>query len=40
MIWFNEEYQVRQYAPGVILFGSDGGGEAYGFDIYEQRNGG
>lgn len=29
---FNREYEVRQYAPGLILFGSSGGGEAYGFD--------
>lgn len=29
---FNVEYEVEQYAPGVLLFGSNGGGEAYGFD--------
>ena len=29
---FNREYEVKQYAPGIILFGSDGGGEGYGFD--------
>lgn len=29
---FNREYEVDQYAPGLILFGSSGGGEAYGFD--------
>lgn len=29
---FNLEYQVEQYAPGLLLFGSDGGGEGYGFD--------
>ncbi len=27
----NREYQVEQFAPGLFLFGSDGGGEAYGF---------
>jgi len=29
---FNREYGVEKYAPGVLLFGSDGGGEGYGFD--------
>lgn len=29
---FNREYQVEKYAPGVLLFGSNGGGEGYGFD--------
>lgn len=29
---FNSEYEVEKYAPGIILFGSNGGGEAFGFD--------
>ena len=29
---FNREYEVDQYAPGLLLFGSNGGGEGYGFD--------
>lgn len=29
---FNRDYQVEDYAPGLILFGSDGGGEGYAFD--------
>jgi len=29
---FNREYEVGKYAPGILLFGSNGGGEAYGFD--------
>ncbi|MER8753633.1 SMI1/KNR4 family protein [Mesorhizobium sp. M1050] len=29
---FNREYQVEKYAPGILLFASNGGGEAYGFD--------
>lgn len=29
---FNREYEVEKYAPGIILFGSSGGGEGYGFD--------
>jgi hypothetical protein len=28
----NQGYHVQEYAPGLLLFGSDGGGEAYGFD--------
>lgn len=32
---FNREYEVEQYAPGILLFGSDGGGEGYGFDTRE-----
>jgi hypothetical protein len=33
LIKMNESYQVDEYAPGLFLFGSDGGGEAYAFDI-------
>jgi hypothetical protein len=29
---FNREYEVHEYAPGILLFGSDGAGEGYGFD--------
>lgn len=29
---FNREYEVDQHAPGLLLFGSNGGGEGYGFD--------
>ncbi len=29
---FNREYEVDKYAPGIVLFGSNGGGEGYGFD--------
>ncbi|WP_442582862.1 SMI1/KNR4 family protein [Mesorhizobium sp. ASY16-5R] len=29
---FNREYEVEIYAPGIFLFGSNGGGEGYGFD--------
>lgn len=39
MLWNTEElgeyngsYQVNEYAPGLLLFGSDGGGEGYAFD--------
>ena len=33
LIEINESYEVNDYAPGIFLFGSDGGGEAYAFDI-------
>src|SRR3569833_2002325 len=28
----NRSYEVDRYAPGLLIFGSSGGGEAYGFD--------
>jgi len=28
----NKSYGVNDYAPGLFLFGSDGGGEAFAFD--------
>lgn len=31
---FNRDYEVEKYAPGILLFGSDGGGEGYGFDTH------
>jgi hypothetical protein len=35
MIPLNEAYAVHEFAPGLILFGSDGGGTAYAFDTRE-----
>jgi len=32
LVDFNREYEVEKYAPGILLFASNGGGEAYGFD--------
>lgn len=29
----NSGYRVEEFAPGILLFGSDGGGEAFGFDL-------
>ena len=29
---FNKEYEVSEYAPGLLLFGTNGGGECFGFD--------
>lgn len=33
---FNKEYEVEKYAPGIFLFGSNGGGEGFGFDTRSQ----
>jgi hypothetical protein len=32
LLAMNRAYQVAEYAPGLFLFGSDRGGEAFGFD--------
>ncbi len=32
LLEMNKAYQVADYAPGLFLFGSDGGGEAFAFD--------
>jgi cell wall assembly regulator SMI1 len=29
----NKEYEVDKWVPGFFIFGSDGGGEAFGFDL-------
>lgn len=34
----NLSYEVARNAVGLLLFGSDGGGEAYGFDTRVQPN--
>lgn len=34
----NAAYQVDQYAPGLFIFGSDGGGEAFAFDMRSATN--
>lgn len=36
LLRFNREYEVEEYAPGIFLFGSSGGGEGYGFDFREK----
>src|SRR5579871_2211090 len=32
LIEMNKSYQVEEYAPGFLIFGSDGGGEAFAFN--------
>jgi hypothetical protein len=34
LIPLNRNYQVGEYAPGIFLFGSNGGGEGFGFDMH------
>ena len=33
---FNHGYEVKEYAPGLLLFGSNGGGEGFAFDLRKQ----
>ena len=33
VVRFNYEYEVDKYAPGLMLFGSNGGGEGFAYDI-------
>lgn len=30
---FNKDYEVTEYAPGFFLFGSNGGGEAFAYNL-------
>ena len=32
LVPMNQSYEVQKYVPGLLIFGSNGGGEAYGFD--------
>jgi cell wall assembly regulator SMI1 len=34
---FNDDYGADVYAPGLLLFGSDGAGEAYAFDTNSNK---
>jgi hypothetical protein len=33
LLEMNEGYSVREFAPELFLFGSDGGGEAYAYNL-------
>jgi len=35
LVQFNREYHVEKYAPGLVAFGSSGGGEGFAFDTRE-----
>lgn len=33
----NQSAGVERFAPGLVIFGSDGGGKSYAFDFRDQR---
>jgi hypothetical protein len=33
LLKLNGAYQTQEFAPGLLLFGTNGGGEAYAFDM-------
>lgn len=37
VITLNEDYDVDEYAPGILLFASDGGNIGYAFDMRTER---
>jgi|SRR5215472_16113009 len=37
LLEMNRAYQVNEYAPGLFIFGSDGGGEAFAFDRRSEK---
>jgi hypothetical protein len=38
-VYFNEGYEIRENAPGLVLFGANGGREPFGFDTRDKRMG-
>jgi len=38
LIKMNKAYAAAEFAPGLFLFGSDGGGEAFAFDTRSDAN--
>lgn len=36
IIPYNAEYEIEVYAPGLLVFGSSGGGEGYAFDLKKE----
>jgi hypothetical protein len=36
LVEYNRDNQVHEYAPNLVIFGSDGGGEAFAFDRSKQ----
>lgn len=37
LVELNEAYHVKEFVPDIIIFGSDGGEEAFGFDITDSN---
>ncbi|QDU90910.1 SMI1 / KNR4 family protein [Pirellulimonas nuda] len=35
---YNADYEAETYAPGLLIFGSSGGGEGFAFDLRKQCN--
>jgi hypothetical protein len=35
---YNDSHQINEYARGLVLFGSNGGGEGYAFDTRTEAN--
>jgi hypothetical protein len=33
----NTDYQVEEFAPGLVIFASNGGGECFGFDTRDEQ---
>ena len=38
LLKWNADYEVDEYAPGLLLIGSNGGGEAYAYDTRSTPN--
>ena len=36
IVQLNDEYAVKEFTPGLVYFGSDGGGMAYAFDCRDE----
>ncbi len=39
LVYFNEGYEIRENAPGLVLFGANGGLEPFGFSTRDKRMG-
>jgi hypothetical protein len=37
IVTLNEAYAVNEFAPGLLIIGSDGGGTAYAFDLRTEQ---
>jgi len=37
LVDYNDDYQVKEFAPGFFMFGSNGAGEGYGFDLQANK---
>ncbi|MEC0093412.1 SMI1/KNR4 family protein [Paenibacillus macquariensis] len=37
LVELNKDYSVQEFAPGILLIGSDGGGEAFAYDLRDNE---